>query len=482
MNSDQLKKWQKLLGELRNAQSIMDSKWVDGLELFGKQLTDHLGAEPTVLMSDPAIPSLTEIPFSDYVGWNLKARHAAVYRWKEGAFRRIAWTGDGTDNLRNPLVPSQSKHEHIEGEAILPRWLTENGTLVRNQLNLSGLSANESEHLIDELDGLDASLVSPVFLNESLWGFIVLGPPAGGGDYDPSAWLYLNLYGLNILSLSRKQKVPGEEHSQDKALRETQELWLALKPKIEKVQLLVLEEEKELALALGRYFEGWGIEVTGVQSEKEAFLFLKKRSPHLLLVDMHIKGVAPLQTVKAARVLAPHAVIFGSSGSHRPLDFEPQKMGIQRLFPKPCRFVQLAGELFEAAISVSLNPEAFSPAPTRPDSLLIAEEETEAAGALKSHFESTGIRVWVSRCAADILNLAELARPSVVLLDLSLPAASKRELIRQIRKLSPASRVVELTSSDEESVHYKGNRPDATCLKPASVSMLEELLGVRSGG
>jgi len=469
---ERINKLRKLIRELKAGANLSDPERIEALDQFHGQLTAILGEEPTVLMSGRSSNDLAEVSLSNYLGWSLRTTHAAVYKNENAGFLCFASFG--------------RSFPQIGRESALSRWVTEHGTLIRKELSLSGLSIQEAEELFKELDLLQADVISPILINGLLWGFIAAGPPFEGKELDIGVQLYLNLYGLNILGSFQRHQAGSTSPSkswalqQDLALRETQELWSSLKPREGRLKLLILEEEQELTNDLNRFFNGWGFDVTGVSSEEAVLDYLKKQSPHLFLVDLHMKGQTPHKAIRATQILAPEAILFGTTSSHNySFDTSHSQLGIHRFFIKPCRFAQLAKELFEAAISISLKGDPIPPIPTRPESYLIIEEDQEAAKALKGYFESLGARVWTTSSPLDSLALAELVFPRVVLLDLTLPPSLRNEFIRQFRLTSPKSRLIELTSSEEDPAHSDQESafaPDAYCLKPVPLDQLHQLV------
>lgn len=71
------------------------------------------------------------------------------------------------------------------------------------------------------------------------------------------------------------------------------------------------------------------------------------------------------------------------------------------------------------------------------NAVLLAEHEAETRGFLERHLASDGFEVVGASAAAEALELAERARPDLVLLGNPLPDASAAELCRRIREGEP---------------------------------------------
>ena len=345
-----LTEWQRLKEEFKGGIDLSRPDRLASLEEFRQQLIAACGEEPAVLMTLGALvmsmEDLSTVSLADYFGWLLKARHGAIYRFEENGFRCFASFGS---------VPGW-----VGEQAILPRWLAEHGLLIRSKLTLTGLTAEESEALLCELDALDAALIAPIMVNEALWGFLTVGPSLAW-DYDGSEGLYLSLYGLNIVScLHRKAKcLPVREETQilkeEKTLQRTMELWVALKPSQHPMRLLLVDEEFEVVEYLTRFFARWGLEVKGTTSEEDALSILKEFRPNLMMTDLSLNHRLPLKLLKAAQALLPEAAVLGTTANRStPMDALALEMGVRQIFRKPCFFSRLAHGVFETALDCLL--------------------------------------------------------------------------------------------------------------------------------
>jgi DNA-binding response OmpR family regulator len=470
---NRLADWQRLREEVRAGINLSSPDRLAAVEEFRRELDAACGEEPTVAMTlGRAVLSsedLVDVPLADYLAWFLKARHGAIYRWDGEEFRPLAAFG---------ITPRTT----IGQGTILPRWLLEHGVLARTELNLVGLSADEAEALLRELDALDATLVIPITLNEALWGFFTIGSPLAGA-YDGSEGLYLNLYGLAVLSSleHRRQGLPTRQEQEirqeDEALKGVMELWVALKPSPARLRLLIVDEEAEAIRTLSRFFSEWGFEVSGASTEETAIEELIRMNPHLLLADLSLHWKFPKRLVETARSVIPASVLLGTTTvRNEAWDELVMSAGVQQIFRKPFRFARLAKTVFEAALSVSL--DLVPSTRTRQERCLIVEDEKEAAEPIKEFLQNCGHPVWTAGTAKEALSLAARVRPQIVLLDLRLPDSEGAGLLQQIRKVSPNSRVIVLTAWIQEypGEMFKTFQPDAYCTKPFPVSELHRVV------
>ena len=131
----------------------------------------------------------------------------------------------------------------------------------------------------------------------------------------------------------------------------------------------------------------------------------------------------------------------------------------------------LAGESGSSALSIP-------PASAGAKSCLIVDDEEEATQALEEYFRLKGCRVSTACTGERALTLVAQNRPDLVFLDMKLPGMSGEEIIGQIRKISPKSRIVVLTAwmAEYPETVLEGLRPDAYRFKPVPLEELNELL------
>lgn len=464
--------WYRLRGNLRDGVDLSQPKRLADIEQFRQALVDVCGEEPTVLMNlDPPVrclDDLVEVSLADYFGWLLRARHGAVYQWWQGSYRCLAAFGT------HPRQVSQG--------GVLAQWLLDNGLLIRSKLTLAGLTAEESETLLRELDLLEAHLVAPIVFNDTLWGFFIAGPPIIG-EYNGSEGLYLSLYGVSIMNcLTRRQQgLPSRQEAkrmeEDEALEEVLKLWVALRPRKGRIPLLVVDEEPDAVKALTSFFNRWGLEVAGATSEEEALEILKRTHPQIILVDFSLKRSFPKKLLEAARDFVPEAILLGTTAAHNDTwDKFALSLRVQRIFRKPCRLARMAKAVFEAALDVCVLRDSASY--HRTGRCLIVDDEQEGANAFQEYLEARGFQVWSAATGEQALELSSQLRPHLILLDLKLPGIQGTDLLCKIRQITPQSKIVVLTGwvCQYPEQALKSLRPDAYCTKPASVEELNQLI------
>lgn len=325
------------------------------LDTFRKQLITLCGDEPALALCLAGrlrgIEDLAEVFLTDYLGSILMARHGALYGLQaDGTSVCLAAFG------RSPGV--------IQTDGLLLPSLMTQGPLVRSQLTLEGLSAEEGARLLDELDALDADVVVPLTVNDGLWGLLVVGPPCAGTSGSCEA-MRLSLYGIRLLREIRRKELGlptttkrrAQEH--EEAARALHDLWEALRPP-QGLRLLLVDEMPKVVERLTERFRSFGFTVAGCTNEAEAVALLDSFSPQLIILDLSLNRQLPVAVLKAVLHRAPTAVILGTTTGHyaeadaADRHAVARELGVQSILRKPLDLAPLTQVVLEAALRLTV--------------------------------------------------------------------------------------------------------------------------------
>ena len=325
------------------------------LDAFRKQLITLCGDEPTLALCLAGrlrgIEDLAEVALTDYLGSILMARHGALYGLQ----------ADGTPVC---LAAFGRSPGGIQPDGILLPWLMTHGPLVRSQLTLEGLSAEEGARLLDALDALEADVVVPLTVNEDLWGLLVVGPPFAGTSGSCEA-MRLSLYGIRLLREIRRKELGlptttkrrAQEH--EEMVRTLASLWEALRTP-QGLRLLFVDEMPTVVERLSECFKEFGFDVVGCTSQVEAIASLKSFSPQLIILDLSLNRQLPVAVLKAALHRVPGAIILGTTtGQYAEADAADRhafarELGVQSILRKPFGLAPLAQVVLEAALRLTV--------------------------------------------------------------------------------------------------------------------------------
>lgn len=107
--------------------------------------------------------------------------------------------------------------------------------------------------------------------------------------------------------------------------------------------------------------------------------------------------------------------------------------------------------------------------------LLIIDDDVTICDFLKSYFCQVGYKVFTANEGKQALFIATEEQPDVILLDIKMPGLSGIEILQEIRKTSPSSKVIMMSAVSEEVVIQLAERYGAAgyLIKPFSLEQLE---------
>ena len=108
------------------------------------------------------------------------------------------------------------------------------------------------------------------------------------------------------------------------------------------MKLLLVDDEAEALEGMEYYFTGRGHEVLIARGGYEALALIKACKPHLMLLDLKMKGLSGFDILKQVRDLDPNlktVVVTGMSEDN--LEGECRRLGAFRVIHKPVRVEDL---------------------------------------------------------------------------------------------------------------------------------------------
>ncbi len=118
-------------------------------------------------------------------------------------------------------------------------------------------------------------------------------------------------------------------------------------------------------------------------------------------------------------------------------------------------------------------------------SVLLVDDEKDAAEALKTFFDMQGIPCWVATDGNEALRVLAEQKPDLVLLDVTLERGqiSGFEVLQQSKKFFPSTKVIMVTGYHDESTHAKANAlgADGYLEKPLTPERILEVLKKLTG-
>ena len=110
--------------------------------------------------------------------------------------------------------------------------------------------------------------------------------------------------------------------------------------------------------------------------------------------------------------------------------------------------------------------------------LLIVDDEKGLCEYLRDFFKPRGYEVFIATNGEDALSLVKKEKPELVLLDINMPGMDGLEVLRRIKNISPQTKVIMVTISDDADTQQKAKNlgADEFVKKPFTIDYLEDVV------
>lgn len=189
----------------------------------------------------------------------------------------------------------------------------------------------------------------------------------------------------------------------------------------EKPTILVVDDDRNLLVALGDGLSFEGFNVVTARSGEQALQKMTRTEPDLIVLDIGMPGMGGLgflNRISPDGKTPKYPVIVLTARSYMQNFFK--NIEVDEFVPKPCPSSQLASKI-RAILGEKQKTPAASPSPTPGKNVLLAEDDAEISAPIKRAFEKAGCRVTVVEDGQAVLDKAIDARPHVMVLKELLP-------------------------------------------------------------
>jgi CheY-like chemotaxis protein len=236
---------------------------------------------------------------------------------------------------------------------------------------------------------------------------------------------------------------------------------------------LVIEDDDRTAELIEAQLRAEGFEVMRAATAEEGLVRAAKRHPQLITLDIFLPtmdGWEFMRRLKADPKLADTPVVIITLSEDRDHGLA---LGARRVLQKP-----FAREELRAALAGLVD--------ARPDGerarVLVVDDNVQAVELVATALESEGYRVMRAYGGAEAIEVARIARPDLVILDLMMPEVSGFEVAHALRETEHTARIpiLVLTAKDLTAEdHARLNRDVSAILAKASFSTNELLAELR---
>lgn len=110
--------------------------------------------------------------------------------------------------------------------------------------------------------------------------------------------------------------------------------------------------------------------------------------------------------------------------------------------------------------------------------VLIVDDEIEIVEFLNNFLQRKGVKVFTAINADDALAIFHKEKPSLILLDVSMPGNDGFTVLKTVKELSPQTKVVMITAKDDRASTMKAKKLDADnyLIKPIELEKLDAIV------
>jgi DNA-binding response OmpR family regulator len=189
-------------------------------------------------------------------------------------------------------------------------------------------------------------------------------------------------------------------------------------------KILVVEDDRDLALLLRRQLEAEGFQVLLAGSGEDALWLAREEQPQLITLDImlpDLDGFTVLEHIKQHPLTAPIPVVITSVLAETD---EGYALGAVDYVVKPFSEDDLLG-----AVRQALSPLDGD----EPHKVLVVDDDPDILTLMEEALAFHGYEVSTAPGGQDALDQVQVNRPDLILLDLKMPGVDGYEVIRQIK-------------------------------------------------
>lgn len=195
--------------------------------------------------------------------------------------------------------------------------------------------------------------------------------------------------------------------------------------------VMVVEDNEEQATLLKLYLEDAGFRVARASNGREALERMAEEPPQLITLDLlmpEMDGFAFLEAKERHADYREIPVVVLSAVTDQ---MEGRALSAEAVLPKPIR----RRDLLTAVAALIECDEKVRP------KVLVVDDDPKAIKIITSYLPRDRFEVLGALCGGDGLELAQMERPDLILLDLMMPDISGFEVLRELRRHSDTERI-----------------------------------------
>jgi DNA-binding response OmpR family regulator len=232
-------------------------------------------------------------------------------------------------------------------------------------------------------------------------------------------------------------------------------------------KILIVEDDTNVAKAMGIRLKSAGYEVVTAENGVEGLRLAEKEKPDLIITDIWMpEGVGFAMVYRLKQLASEIPVIFMSASKDPGLRRHAVDFGAVAFLEKPYKpesLLELVACAFNRSHSTTPPAPAAIGAPaaearprTQMKKVLVVEDDRKIALALATRLKGAGYEASIAPDAITGVNLAVKLQPDLIVLDISMPAGSGFDVAERVQTLVPKLMpIIFLTASKQAGLRQR---------------------------
>ena len=237
------------------------------------------------------------------------------------------------------------------------------------------------------------------------------------------------------------------------------------------IKLLVVDDEIGVCDVVQKTFSYIGFSVFAATNAQKAINIFKKEKPKIIFLDLIMPDVSGIDLLKQFKAMDPEVIVIVVTAVNADkAKAEVMACGADEYIQKPFSHNYLRDVVVEKIKGV-LDKSGQMQRPK----IFIVDDEPELRQGIRAFIQPRfDCDILEAGNAQEVLEKLKTDQPDLILLDIKMPGISGLDIIADIKKLSPASRVVIVSAWNSSEVMSKAVAIGAEdCIsKPISLAVL----------
>lgn len=216
---------------------------------------------------------------------------------------------------------------------------------------------------------------------------------------------------------------------------------------MEKIKVLIIEDDENARKQLSKFVQKEGFEVLTASDGKEGIETFKKENPDIIITDLKMPNIDGMEVIYTVKRLAPNVQVILLTAFGEINDaITAIREGVLDYLKKPLDIDELLLALGRAKEKI-LEEKTVSPCPT----ILLAEDDEKTGDRLCRVLKKEKWEVFWVKDGDEALQVFQREKIDLVLLDINMPKKNGIQTLHEMRTISMDFEAIILTGYGDES-------------------------------